>query len=147
MLRHQWAAADADDQFSQKDIDALTKLSIQSYVWSDKLSLEERVMQDLPWPFVQASIKLAQDEFNLSAYDQISSKVEEALDKDFDKWIDSPKLRKTVGEVAKKKEWFKSTTKGDLWFKTIAAAFEDNNFLKTDLSTKLDQLWTWVEHA
>lgn len=141
------ADADADDQFSQADIDELTKLGIQVQVWSEKLALEERAMLDLPWASVLVSVKLAQDELFFPAYDQVCSKLEEQLDKDIDNWMDSPKLRKAIGVVAKKAGWFKDTTRGDLWFKAIAPAFDDDEFVTRDLAVKLNELWAWAEHA
>lgn len=141
------ADADADDQFSQADIDELAKLGIQVQVWSEKLALEEQAMLDLPWASVLVSVKLAQDELHFPVYDQLRSKLEEDLDKDIDQWVDSPKLRNAIGAVAKKAGWFKDTTRGDLWFKAIAPAFKDAEFLKKDLVVKLNKLWTWAEHA
>lgn len=140
------ADADADDQFSQADSDELIKLGIQVQVWSDKLALEERAMFDLPWEHVLLSVKFAQDELNLPAYDHIRSKLEKVLDKDIGKWVDDPKLRQAIGAVAKKYSWFKDITKGDLWFKVIAPAFDNAEFLKTDLAVKLNKLWSWAEH-
>ncbi|MGK8194747.1 ATP-dependent nuclease [Burkholderia cepacia] len=141
------ADADADDQFSQADMDELTALGVTVHVWNDKCSLEERAIQDLPWANVLISVKLAQDELGFPAYDQVRSKLEEELDKDIGKWQDSPKLRKAIGAVAKKAGWFKDTTRGDLWFKAIAPAYKDADFVKTDLATKLNKLWAWAEHA
>lgn len=141
------ADADADDQFSQADIDELTKLGIQVQVLSEKRALEERAMLDLPWASVLVSVKLAQDELFFPAYEQVCSKLEEQLDKNIDKWVDSPKLRIAIGAVAKKAGWFKDTTRGDLWFKAIAPAFDDAEFVTKDLAVKLNELWAWAEHA
>lgn len=141
------ADADADDQFSQADIDELAELGIQVQVWSKNLALEEQAMLDLPWASVLVSVKLAQDKLHFPVYDQLRSKLEEELDKDICKWVDSPKLREAIGVVAKKAGWFKDTTRGDLWFKAIAPAFEDAEFLKKDLVVKLNKLWAWAEHA
>nr|WP_249182216.1 ATP-binding protein [Burkholderia vietnamiensis] len=141
------ADADADDQFSQADMEDLTALGIPVHVWNDKLALEERTMIDLPWASVLNSVKLAQDDLGFPAYDQVRSKLEEDLDRDILKWKDAPKLRKAIGAVAKKAGWFKDTTRGDLWFKAIAPAYKDADFVTTDLATKLNKLWAWAEHA
>lgn len=141
------ADADANDQFSQADIDELTELGIQVQVWSEKLALEQRAMLDLPWASVLITVKLARDELNQSVCDQVISKLGEELDKNIDNWVDSPKLRKAIGEAAKKKDWFKNITKGDLWFKAIAPVFKDAEFVKKDLAVKLIELWSWAEHA
>jgi len=141
------ADSDAADQFSQVDIDELTALGIQVHVWSEKFALEERAMLDLPWASVLASVMLARDNFNQSTYDQVRAKFTGVLDEDICKWVDSPVLRKALGKVAKEKKWFKNITYGDLWFKTIAPAFADPEFLKTDLAVKMNNLWAWIEHA
>ncbi len=141
------ADADADDQFSQADINELTELGIQVQVWSEKLSIEERAMLDLSWDSVLVSVKLAQDELHFPSYEQVRSMLGEELDKDIDKWVDSPKLRKAIGGAAKKAGWFKDTTRGDLWFKAIATAFADAEFAKKDLAVKLNKIWAWAEHA
>lgn len=142
-----FADSDADDQFSQADIEKLTNLGIQVQVWSGKLALEQRAMLDLPWDSVLASIKLAQDELCFPIYDQVCSKLEEKLDKNFYNWTDGLKLRNAIGDFAKKRGWFKDTTRGDLWFKAIAPAFADAEFLKKDLAVKLHKLWTWAENG
>jgi len=141
------ADADADDQFSQADVDGLSKLGIPVWIWSENLALEERAMLDLPWAFVLAGVTLARDELNQSVYAQVSSMLCEAPDLDIAKWEDSIELRKVIGTVAKKKSWFKNITKGDLWFKAIAPAFVDPRFKLTDLAVKLNKLWAWAEHA
>jgi predicted ATP-dependent endonuclease of OLD family len=141
------ADADADDQFSQKDIQELTNLGIQVQVWNDKLSIEERAMQDLPWNSVIASVILARDEFKISVHDQVQAMFKDKLVDDPTKWLDSQKLRQAIGAVAKKKDWFKSITKGDLWFKTIIPAFKNADFLKSNLAVKLSQLWAWAENV
>lgn len=141
------ADADAEDQFSIADVAELVKLDIPVHVWNDKLSLEQRALQDLPWDCVLASLKLAQDELGFSVHDQVRSRLEEALDKDIDKWPESAKLRAAIGVAAKKGSWFKDTTRGDQWFKAVSPAFQDAGFLKKNLALKLEELWTWAEYV
>lgn len=88
-------------------------------MWSDKLSLEERAFQDLPWASVLVSVKLAQELLGFRVNDQVRSKFLDELDKDVDQWKESPKLRAAIGAAAKKGDWFKDTTRGDLWFKAM----------------------------
>jgi putative ATP-dependent endonuclease of OLD family len=56
-------------------------------MWSDKLSLEERAFQDLPWASVLVSVKLAQG-LGFPVNDQVRSKFLEELEKDVDTWED-----------------------------------------------------------
>ncbi|MBK1820495.1 ATP-dependent nuclease [Burkholderia orbicola] len=143
------ADADAADQFSPADEAELIKLGIPVVVWDDKLSLEERTIRDLPWDAIQASLKLAQNEFAHPVRDQVLPRlaVKIELDKDTDKWVDSENLRNAIGIAAKKSEWFKSISKGDLWFKAVAPAYKAPEFAKKDLAVKLNKFWAWVEHV
>ncbi|WP_164280357.1 ATP-dependent nuclease [Stenotrophomonas indicatrix] len=141
------ADADAEDQFSMADAAALVKLGVSVHMWSDKLSLEERALQDLPWESVLFSLRLAQDELGFAVYDQVRSKFQEALDQDIAKWADGAKLRTVIGVAAKKGGWFKDTTRGDQWFKVVSPAFNDAAFSRRDLAVKLGALWSWAEHV
>lgn len=141
------ADGDAPKQFSPSDEATLTALGVSVQVWSDQLSLEERAMMDLPWDSVVKSARLAQEELNFPVRDNVGSSLQAAVDSDIGSWVDSPKLRAAIGQAAKASSWFKDVTRGDLWFKTIAPAFSDSEFLKTDLAVKLNTLWMWVENA
>lgn len=141
------ADSDAEDQFSRADEEELVKLGIPVQVWSDKLSLEERAFQDLPWGCVLTSVKLAQDELGFAAHDQVRSKCQGRLEKDIGSWVDSPDLRTAIGVAAKRSGWFKRTTDADLWFKAISPAFHDATFSKTNLALVLEKLWAWAEHV
>jgi putative ATP-dependent endonuclease of the OLD family len=101
----------------------------------------------LPWPSVIASVKLAQDLLSFPAYDQVRSRFLADLDKDISQWIESPKLRTDIGFAAKKAGWFKDTTRGDLWFKTLIPAFASADFAKKDIAVKLGKIWTWTENV
>lgn len=142
-----FADADADDQFSQADADQLSALDISVFMWSDKLSLEQRAFQDLPWVDVVVSVQLARDSFGYPVRDQVVSKFGSSLDSDLGTWEDSPELRKAIGDTAKKSNWFKDITRGDLWFRAIRPAFKDETFAKTNLAVQLNQLWAWIEHV
>lgn len=141
------ADADAEDQFSAADVADLVKQGIPVHVWSDKLSLEERAFQDLPWAGVLVSLTLAQDELGILTYDQVRSRFQGDLDKNIGVWKDSPKLRTSIGAAAKKGGWFKNTTKGDLWFKAISPAYQDAGFAQTNLALELAKLWAWAERV
>lgn len=141
------ADADADDQFSSDHIEELTKLGIPVHVWNDKLSLEQRAFQDLPWDSVLASVKLAQEKLEIKAYDNVRSQFLDELDKNIDVWEESPKLRACIGTAAKNSGWFKDMTRGDLWFKAIIPAYESPDFATKNLADKLNKLWEWAENV
>ena len=68
-------------------------------MWADKLSLEERAFEDLPWFSVIASVKLAQTVPSLTVYDNVRSKYQKLLDDDVENWIESPELRAAIGKA------------------------------------------------
>lgn len=140
--------ADGDDkQFSENDEAALKDVGVDVLVWADKLSIEERAMIDLPWTSVMNSVRLASEELGYPVSANVSSAFQAAIDPEIGTWVESPKLRTAIGLAAKNSAWFKDITRGDLWFKAIAPAFNDAEFLKKDLAVKLKKLWTWAEHA
>lgn len=141
------ADGDAEKLFSQADVEELVELEISVQVWSEKLSLEERAFLDLPWSNVLDSLKLAQEKLHYPVYDQVRSRSLEDLDMDISTWKDSTKLRTVIGVAAKKDGWFKDTTRGELWFKTISPAFQNATFGKTNLALELGKLWAWAEHV
>ncbi len=141
------ADGDAEKQFSPAHEAELEGKGISVQVWTDKLSLEERAFQDLPWFSVIASVKLAQTVPSLAVYDNVRSKYQKPLDDDVGNWVESPELRVAIGRAAKGCDWFKDITRGDLWVQAISPAFDDAGFAKKDIATKLAKLWTWAEHV
>ncbi|MBF4209232.1 hypothetical protein EI533_16000 [Pseudomonas donghuensis] len=141
------ADGDAEKQFSEADARELEELGVSVFMWSDKLSLEERAFRDLPWADVIVSVRLARDSLGYSVRDQVAAKFGAALDHDLGRWVESVELRTAIGLAAKNVGWFKFISGGDLWFRTIKPAFQDANFSKTDLAMQLLKLWAWVEHV
>jgi putative ATP-dependent endonuclease of the OLD family len=143
------ADADSPENFSQADETELVKLGVPVVVWDNKLSLEERAMQDLPWDAVVASVQLAQVDFAYPVRDQVYSKLVDKIElaQDVGEWVESENLRIAIGLAAKKSEWFKNISKGDRWFNAIAPIYEDPEFAKKDLSIKLNKLWSWIERV
>jgi putative ATP-dependent endonuclease of OLD family len=141
------ADGDAEKQFSPAHEAELEGKGIPIHVWVDKLSLEERAFQDLPWASVIASLKLAQTVPSLTVYANVRSKYQKDLDNEVSNWVDSPELRLAIGKSAKGCDWFKDMTRGDLWVQAVSPAFADPAFVKKDIPVKLAKLWTWAENV
>lgn len=141
------ADADAPKLFSPADEEELRKLEVNVYAWSDMLSLEERAFQDLPWPSIKASLKLAQDDLHFPVYDNVRSKLHKELSQDINEWQDGPEMRVAIGSAAKGSGWFKDITRGEKWFSTSSPAFEDPVFSKKDTAVKLALLWKWASNV
>lgn len=142
------ADGDAPKDFSPQDVEDLTKQAIEVLLWPDQLALEQRAMLDLPWASVLESVKLAQT-LGFPVHDNVCSKLIAVLDQDITNWIDSPELRKAIGDAAKAKAspWFKSISDAEAWFEAIAPAFADAAFKQCELATMLNRLRVWVEHG
>lgn len=141
------ADGDAPKDFSPQDAEDLVSAGIEVLMWSDQLALEQRAMLDLPWASVLATVSLAQ-KFGFPVHENVRSKLNVVLDQDITEWVDSPGLRKAIGDAAKAKAspWFKSISDAETWFETIRPAFNDAAFKQRELATKLNLLRTWVEH-
>lgn len=140
------ADGDAEKQFSTENEAELVGKGIPVYVWSDKLSLEERAFQDLPWSSVIASVKFAKTVPGLSVYENVRSALNGGLpNEDVEKWVESPELRVAIGKAAKGCDWFKSVTRGDMWMQEISPAFDDPDFAKMEIATKFAELCDWVK--
>jgi hypothetical protein len=140
------ADADAPNHFSPSDETELKALGVSVVTWSDSLAIEQRAIFDLPWFAVLASISLAQD-LGFPVHDNVSSKLNGALDPEMTAWVDSPVLRKAIGDAAKSSSWFKNMTNGERWVDVISAAFNDQAFRTRDLATKLDLVREWIDRG
>lgn len=139
------ADGDAPKDFSDKDSNDLEVNGISVMVWSEQLALEQRAMFDLPWNYVKASLKLAEESGN-PVRDNVRSKLAIAQPQDLMEWQDSPELRQAIGDAAKSSAWFKSVTGGEAWVEVIADAFSDAKFVLSDLGKKLLQVRAWADH-
>jgi len=141
-----FADTDAKEQLSQADIEELEEMGIPAIVWDNKCALEERAMNDLPWEYVLRSVLFAREGLHFSVRDQVQNQFQSDLPDLVEEWKDTPELRAAIGKTAKNKGWFKDISRGMSWFEIFAPAFSNSEFLKTDLSKKLNSLWSWVEH-
>ena len=140
------ADGDAQAQFSDQDAADLDGKGVTVVMWTDKLSIEQRAMVDLPWVQVLASTKLAK-ELGFPVHDQVRSKLNVQLDDDIGEWQESEDLRKAIGAAAKSSNWFKNVAHGEQWAQTIANAFKDAAFQQKEFATKLNQFRTWVDNG
>ncbi len=141
------ADADRQDQFSIENATILREIGIEVLMWSESFALEDRVMMDLPWDYVLASVKLAQDEFGHLVRENVCSKLNNAIGEDIDSWAESIELRAAIGKAAKSSAWFKDISKGERWVEVILPAFDLPVLRETDLMSKMVQLREWVDRA
>jgi putative ATP-dependent endonuclease of OLD family len=141
------ADGDAPDKFSNKDAEELENSGVEVLMWSNEAALEERIMLDLPWKYVLASVKLAKEEFNQPVYENVRSQLNAPQNETIDKWIESDDLRRAIAKAAKAKEnpWFKKISKAQRWMEVIAPALIDETIRESDLVVNISKLRSWVD--
>ena len=143
------------DKPLKPDEPALTSAGVRVLLWEGGVSLEERVMLDLPWEGVAALVDLAMSQWGeQSVRDAIGSRLGHAVaplngaPADWPNQISEGKLRKAVGLAAKEA----GVGKGRGWFKRIDVAEElAASVLRhldaipgTDLHHKISALREWA---
>jgi hypothetical protein len=142
-----FADSDATDQFSCRDEQCLNDLDVKVFVWSETLSIEQRLFNDLPWEGVKACFDLAKSlsSSEASALDQLNSQRNESLPPNQDEWEENDELRAALGTVAQKQGWFKTIEKGRALAEIVTRYFQDVP-INSDLKTKITGLREWIDH-
>jgi hypothetical protein len=143
------ADSDAPDQFSDADAQALRAADITVAKWDGALSIEERVLADLPWVGVMASFGAARaiwgDDDRL--LDQVQTQFGQGFDRNFGQWADRPQLRTALGRAAKASDWFKRQSWGREWAAAISRHLADNAMQASDLVRQLTSLRGWIDRV
>lgn len=139
-----FADSDAQDQLSDNDCVELKALSISTFVWAGNVSIEERIMLDIPWNYVLSCLDFAISVLGIPANEQLLSVFPGTLGKKHSEWPESQDLRKLIGKVANKKKWFKNITNASILFFTISELFDSQDYSSCDLFDKMEQLKTWI---
>lgn len=141
--------SDAEDQFSAQDAADLAKNIISVVMWSGGVSIEERVIADLPWDGVMSSFHAARSihEDDGKILNDIQSQYGDGFNRNHNEWVDELKLRTAIAEAAKKSDWFKSQSAALEWVTKIATFFDNSNIQSLDLVTKINALRAWIDRA
>jgi hypothetical protein len=115
--------------------------------WDGMVSIEQRIVTDLPWEGVKDIIRLAiQEKGKESIIDALKNRLSSSLpslSQSFDSWIDDGNLRKAIGEVAKKNRWFKNVDLGEALCRIVTKYID--NVSETDLYKKIKLLRDWID--
>lgn len=146
--------SDEANQFSAQDAENLNAKGITVVMWDGKMSIEERVIADLPWDGVMASCNTARSiHEDSTVLNQIESQYGPGFSRDMAVWTDDASLRTAIGKAAKKKEnssnsgWFKRQSWAQTWVDAISQYFDSQSIQNSDLVTKVTALRTWIDRA
>ncbi len=151
-LGYSTAAIIDSDKLKAGEIDYLEKLGIKVIHWEDKVSIEERVFLDIPVDklihIVKHAYRLKRKDGEENAEESIVDSINSKLDMNFSSideisgFQDKVQLRKALGEIAKRKGWFKRPDKGEKLGKLVFASF--NEMQDKDIYFKMEQLKLWL---
>jgi putative ATP-dependent endonuclease of the OLD family len=143
--------ADSDDQqnFSLEHARELLGRDIAVTRWEGDVSIEQRVLADLPWAGVMASFEAARkiggDDERL--LDQVQTHYGKGFSRDFRNWVETPALREALGKAATASDWFKRQSWGHEWATTIAPFLSDATIRESALLRQLTALRGWIDRA
>ena len=126
---------------------AMEAEGIRVLLWGDRMSLENRIVQDLPWEGVIAIATMAFEErgeqiVRGTVAQQLG--VNAALIQgDLYAWQDSQELRKAIGDAAKTAGWFKRIGSGERLGEVVCRYIE--LIPDTDLAQKMAELRGWID--
>lgn len=134
---------DSDLQTTDVKKNELRDLGIAVIDWADSANLEGRLFADIPWQGVGELVKLAVELYGeQSIGDQVKG-IDANISNSTTEWLDSPAIRKAIGEAAHKKEWYKDITRGEIVGDIVSRYISD--ITNTDLGTKINIIRKWVE--
>lgn len=143
--------ADSDEpaQFSDADAQELRTAGITVIMWDGRLSIEERVFDDLPWLGVMAAVDAARNIWNDDhrLLDQVQSQFGQEFDRDVAAWGDTPKMRTALGKAAKTSDWFKRQSWGREWAVAISGYLSDEAIRDSDLIRQLTSMRDWIDNV
>jgi hypothetical protein len=139
------ADSDAPDQFSQDDVSALRVGGVEVICWDGGMSVEERILFDIPWAYVIASVDCARAIRGDSVIENISSQFGSGFERDPSKWSEDPALRAAIAKAAKHSDWFKSQSSAEGWVEVIKGVLDLPDLANTDFVTKIATLRSWVD--
>lgn len=151
-LGYSTAAIIDSDKLTQSEINDLELAGIKVIHWANHASIEERVFLDIPEDkishIVEHAYRLKFKDGEENAKKSIVDSINSNLDSNFSSideissYQDKTQLRKVLGEIAKRKDWFKRPDKGKKLGKIVCDSFHE--MLDKDIYLKMEQLKLWL---
>jgi len=134
---------DSDDANLKPSKSELKEAGVEIFDCDKGKAIEQQVFQDLSWNGIEKLIdyvlnNMTKDQFRQS----IKSKYGRDLPEDFMN-SNTPKMRRVMGEVAKKNGWFKRTDHGEYLGSIIFDYFKEMNDKK--IKNQLESLSNWID--
>jgi len=138
--------SDSPQKFSSTDADDMRRAGIEIITWEGEVSVEERIIADLPWKAIVASVNLAKSIHGERIIDQIGTQYSWGFERDCEKWTDTEQIRNAIGKAANKGEWFKRQDRAEAWFGEFKDYLNLPEMAKKDFMKKASLLRKWIDH-
>lgn len=139
--------SDSEGNFSEEDLATLRAEQVHTTYWEGGLSIEQFVFRFIEWEAVKASVVLVISDGEQSiqgVVDAINGRIKpDSVNTVVEDWQDSEPLRKAIGDVATKKDWFKRVDKGEAWGRVILGKVDQSS----ELEQKLSALKNWIHNG
>lgn len=138
------------DKLGEEEIRELKDSEINVINWNGDVSIEQRIFLDIPENKIMNVILLAKDiiseekvenEANQSVLDSINVKIGSTF-KILSEINNLGNYRQQLGEIAKKKEWFKRPDKAKKLGSLVFECFDDMQ--NSDIFIKMEDLKAWI---
>jgi putative ATP-dependent endonuclease of OLD family len=139
------ADSDAPDHFSQEDANALRQEGVEVICWDGGVSVEERILSDIPWAYVLASVACARSIHGDSVTDHISVQYGPGFERNPERWSENQVLRSAIAKAAKHSDWFKRQSRAEKWIEVIKSVLDLPDLANTDFVKKIVALRSWVD--
>lgn len=137
--------SDSPDNFSLDDASALRKKGIEVVAWNGGVSVEERIMIDIPWGAVLKCVAHAESIHGKKIIDQVGTKFGTGFSRNREEWSDTMQLRTAIGKAADNCDWFKRQDWAEEWFDVIRDVIDLPEMSTTDLFKGITQLRNWID--
>ena len=147
---------DSDSQDINKEKEGLKKAGVTIVDWNNGACLETAIINHIPYKLLEEVMNLAamfkmeaasinEEDAKKAIWDAIQSRFGTGCPAELSPGNDSGKLREAIGLAAKKNEWFKSQTKGEMLGNLL---FKHYTTIGTnELTQSLEALSNWIENA
>lgn len=138
--------SDSSD-FSKSVAEELEEKNITVITWDGDVSVEQRVMSDIPWDTVLACVDLAESMHGEKVIiDHIGTQYGTGFERNKNKWSDNQKIRDAIGKAAKTSDWFKRQNRAEDWFDVFKDCLGSPEMGKKDITKKIGLLRAWIDY-
>lgn len=138
--------SDSPDKFSKTDAAEVREKGIEIVSWDGEVSVEQRIISDIPWDAVVSCVDLAENMHGEKIVDQIKTQYGQGFEPNRKAWSDDQRIRDAIGKAAKSSAWFKRQDRAEEWFEVFKKYLDSPEMAEKDFVKKIKILRTWIDY-